>query len=62
VAVTVNPEACTGCGLCVEACPMEVIHVTDGVAVVDEPECRECGACANECPNDAIRLPESAAS
>ena len=58
VAVMVNPEACTGFGLCVEACPMEAIRVEGGVAVVDEPQCRECGVCANECPNDAIHLPE----
>mgnify|MGYP006305171479 CR=1 FL=1 len=58
MAAVVDVETCTGCGLCVEACPIKAVHVNGGVAVVDEAQCRGCGACANECPNDAIRLPE----
>jgi len=57
---TVDSQACTGCGLCVEACP-EVFEMGDGVAVVKadpvpptgERRCREAAA---ECPVDAIEV------
>ncbi len=57
MAVTVDVEKCTGCGTCVDVCPVEAITVENDVAVVDEAECVECGACADECPNDALSLP-----
>ena len=43
----VNKEECTGCGTCVEECPVEaiVIDEDEGCAAVDEEECVECGAC-----------------
>jgi len=56
MASKVNTEKCTGCGVCVEVCPLEAISLTDSVAVVDEETCTECGLCVGECPNDAISL------
>ena len=58
MAAIVNSEKCTGCGMCVEVCPLEAIRLVENVAVVDEQACTECGLCMDECPNDAIRLPE----
>jgi ferredoxin len=52
----VNPEKCTGCECCVEACPTEAIVMKDGKAVVKEADCVDCGACVNECPSEAITL------
>ena len=57
MAATVDTEKCTGCGDCVEACPLDAISLQDEVAVVDEDTCTECWLCAEECPNDAIALP-----
>ena len=57
MAVQVDVEKCTGCGACVDACPVDAITVENDIAVVDEAECVECGACAEECPNDALSLP-----
>lgn len=45
-------DACTSCGLCVAACPEEILAVTgDGVELrTDRGECNFCGACAEACP------------
>jgi len=56
MAVTVDVEECTGCGDCVEVCPLEAISLNDGKAVIDDV-CTECGLCLDECPNDAISVP-----
>ena len=56
VAATVNAEKCTGCGACVEVCPVDAIALKDGIAVVDEDNCTECGLCESECPAGAIAL------
>ena len=52
----VDPEKCTGCGLCVEVCPVEAIRLEGGVAVVDPKACTGCGTCVDECPNGALAL------
>jgi NAD-dependent dihydropyrimidine dehydrogenase PreA subunit len=57
MAATVDTEKCTGCGACVEACPLDAISLQGEIAVVDEDTCTECGLCVEECPNDAIALP-----
>jgi len=56
VAAKVDNELCTGCGKCVEACPVEAVKVVDAKAIVDEKECIDCGACVGECPSNAIRV------
>jgi uncharacterized pyridoxamine 5'-phosphate oxidase family protein len=56
---TVNPAGyriitrCTACGLCIDACPVEVISEGD-VYRIDGGHCLECGRCAEVCPEDAI--------
>ncbi len=57
ISVKVDVEKCTGCGICVEACPVDAIRLDNDVAVIDEAACTVCGVCVDECPNDAIRLP-----
>jgi len=56
MAAKVDSEKCTGCGNCVEVCPVEAISMNNEKAVVDEDTCTECGLCVDECPNDAISL------
>lgn len=56
MAAKVDQKLCTGCGACVEVCPVGVITLEAGKARVDEHECIECGACEPECPVDAITV------
>jgi ferredoxin len=55
MAAIVNKDTCTGCGICVEVCPVTAIKL-DAVAKVDEGTCTDCGACVDECPVTAISM------
>ena len=51
----VNERRCSGCGLCVSACPYQAraIDETSGKAVVLDDLCKGCGTCVVSCPNGA---------
>ncbi len=56
-------QACNGCNLCVEICPMDIFVASPevhGAPIVMYPEeCRYCGACWQRCPHrakDALRI------
>jgi len=51
----VDVQTCTGCGICVDFCPVGAIAVSN-VAVVDAHKCIGCGACVDECPFGAISM------
>ena len=46
---TIDGELCTGCGECVEICPMEAIKEEDGISVIMKERCIGCGLCAGRC-------------
>ena len=51
----IETDECVGCGICIDACPQEVLEVTDGVAeATNEDACIACGDCVEECPMGAI--------
>ena len=54
----VNERRCSGCELCVSACPYNArFKDTDkGVVVVIEALCQGCGACVAICPSGAAKL------
>ncbi len=51
-----DADGCTGCGLCVDACPVNALRMVNGVPVVDQDWCIGCGVCAVPCPASAVRL------
>ena len=56
MAVIVDTGKCTGCGACIETCPVEALSLKDSLAVVDESSCADCGACIDVCPVGALSM------
>jgi len=63
----IDTSACTGCGLCIDVCPVDAIGLVSengtedtaaDVARVNEDICLGCGVCVRNCPVSAIRLTE----
>lgn len=61
----VEPDLCSGCGVCVKTCPYHANTIDEKkkTAVVDISRCRGCGNCVVACPakaRDLIEYPELA--
>jgi len=55
----IDPDLCSGCGICVEKCPVDAIELNDNdIAEVNAEYCFGCGVCAHFCPENAITLLE----
>ncbi len=56
----VDPEACVGCGRCVQECPYQAVSLEgegkEARARVVTPACKGCGVCAGACPTGAAQL------
>jgi len=59
---SVDPDACTGCGNCVAACPFNACHLEKMenryISIVNMMKCKACGNCVSVCPNGSIQIPE----
>ena len=55
MAIHIDEEKCTGCELCLSACPYGAIEIVDGTARFTD-DCTLCGACVGVCPQEAIVL------
>jgi heterodisulfide reductase subunit A len=57
---TVDPDRCTWCGKCQDACPYGAIEQLSlngrEVATISEAGCKGCGGCVPICPDNAIDL------
>ena len=63
--VTVNEQACKGCGLCVSVCPKKIMVLNrdkfnergyNPATVIDLEQCIACAMCAIMCPDSAIKV------
>ncbi len=52
----IDPELCTGCGVCTRRCHVGAVAEVDGVALVDGERCIGCGLCVTGCSTGAARL------
>ena len=63
--VTFNTDLCKGCGLCVNACPKNILAIdTSGInkkgyspaVMTDQEKCIACAFCATMCPDCIITV------
>lgn len=64
-AVSFNQDRCKGCGLCVQACPLQIVAMDkmkinkkgyNPATVVDVEKCIGCANCATMCPDEVITV------
>lgn len=55
--VTINQDACTGCGRCIKDCIAGTISLQDHKAR-SAGSCLLCGHCVAVCPTGAVSIPE----
>lgn len=63
--IEVDDNYCKGCGLCVDACPQDIIELDQEhinakgyhpARLINQPECTGCTSCAIMCPDMAITV------
>ena len=57
ITYTIDPDACTGCHVCVRKCPTDA---TSGEKkephTIDQEKCIKCGACYDVCKFDSVKI------
>lgn len=63
--LTFETDLCKGCGLCVDACPTQILKIDreqinrkghSPASVTDETKCTGCASCAVMCPDCVITV------
>lgn len=63
--VTFDKERCKGCGLCVSACPKQIVALEKEIinqkgyhpaGIIDQDKCIACAFCATMCPDSVIKV------
>ncbi len=52
--MSIDPQACTHCGQCIDLCRWNAIERTDNTVTINADECEGCGTCVLACPVNAI--------
>ena len=67
--LTIDAEACKGCGYCVEYCPRQALYSTCEINAMgysyvhaDSDKCVACGICFNVCPDYVFEIVPEAGS
>jgi 2-oxoglutarate ferredoxin oxidoreductase subunit delta len=60
VKIVIDNDKCTGCGTCVDTCPVGVFELKENKksVPVKPEECLVCRACEVQCPEGAIQVIE----
>lgn len=54
---SIHEEKCTGCGVCLKACPYDAITGEKKAAhIIHDDACQKCGICKDSCKFDAIQV------
>ncbi|MEW6008921.1 MAG: electron transfer flavoprotein subunit alpha [Candidatus Omnitrophota bacterium] len=61
MSIKVLADKCTGCKLCLKACPVSAITIVGKKAVIDLEKCTLCSACVDACKFSAIVIEKHAA-
>lgn len=51
-----DPELCSGCGTCIDQCPVSALSMNGDLPQVDADTCITCFCCQEICPEKAITL------
>jgi len=48
--VKIDSNKCTGCGGCIDLCPVIAISMINDVVTINDELCTGCSICSNVCP------------
>ena len=51
--IRIDQDKCTGCGGCIDLCPVIAISMIDDRVLIDNDTCTECKICVKVCPVNA---------
>jgi NAD-dependent dihydropyrimidine dehydrogenase PreA subunit len=51
-----DEDLCTGCGECVDICPVQAVKLEGDYPVIEKDWCIGCGVCATVCPSGAVQI------
>ena len=59
VKIEINLDDCTGCGSCIDTCPVGVFELNENIGkikIVALEECLDCKACEVQCSQECIQI------